>query len=216
MIFSSIKSYKHLLALAAGFIVTIIAIIIFAQSSYFPLFEAWIKQNIFLYSFALVVIKITGTVWPPIPGGTINIASIPLLGWSLAFLVDLIGGVIGGSLAYLFGRKWGSRLLNKIFDTKTLDFLNKIRVPEEKQFEAILVFHTLGPVIELVAYGSGFLRVRYKNYLLGWLASHTILALPLFYLAEGIFSKSFLYHGTILLVGIILLFVLRKRYFKVI
>jgi len=214
MIFSRIKSYKHLFSLAVGFAVTIIAIVIFAQSSYFPRFEALIQQNVFLYSFVLVIIKITGTVWPPIPGGAINIASIPLLGWSLAFLVDLIGGVIGGSLAYLFGRKWGARLLNKIFDTKTLDFLNKIRVPEEKQFEAILVFHTLGPVIELVAYGSGFLRVRYKNYLLGWLVSHIILALPLFYLAEGIFQRSFLYHGSILIIGVVALYLLRKRYFK--
>ena len=130
--------------------------------------------------------------------------------------MDLLGGIIGGSLAYLFGKKWGSKLFDKVFDQKTLHLLNKIRVPEERQFEAIFVFHTLGPVIELVAYGSGFLKVRYKNYLLGWLASDLLIAIPFFYLAEGVFFKSFLYHGTILFIGIILLLVLRKRYFKII
>ena len=62
MVFSRIKSYKHLFSLAAGFIVTIIAIVIFAQSSYLPRLETWVQQNIALYSFVLVVVKAAGTV----------------------------------------------------------------------------------------------------------------------------------------------------------
>lgn len=78
---------------------------------------AWVAQTHLLLMFViLVLIKILGLVWPPLPGGIFTITAIPFIGWPLAYFSDLLGTIIGAALCYVIAKRWGSSLLSKLFD----------------------------------------------------------------------------------------------------
>ena len=87
----------------------------FFKSSYFPIVDAWIKTNIVLYVVALFIYKSIGVLFPPIPAGVVTLASIPFLGWFGAYMVDMAGSIFGGIIAYWLGKKYGKKILEKLF-----------------------------------------------------------------------------------------------------
>jgi len=80
-----------------------------------------VKTNIVLYVFALFIYKSLGVLFPPIPAGTLTLASIPFLGWFGAYLVDMAGSIFGGMFAYWLGRKYGRKMLEKIFNKSIVE-----------------------------------------------------------------------------------------------
>ena len=209
-----ITNYKHILALGTGFALTGILYFWFINSSLFPEFTAWAalhKTGLFL---SLVAIKIAGIVWPPLPGGILTFGSIPILGWQNAYLADLLGSIVGSTIAYFIAKSWGISFMSRIFDAGSLDKLRKIRVPRGREFEAIFIFRFFGAtIVELVCYAAGLLRVRYSVFMLATIASHAAIGIPFYYFGKGLFGENG-WVGPALFIGLIIVFLtLRKRYF---
>ena len=114
----TVKNHKHLLALFVFGFGTLIFYLWFIKSPHFSGFVAWSQQNIILYYFVLVVLKIVGIIWPPIPGGLLTLGSIPVLGWPLAYSADFLGSMIGSTAAYFLAKKYGLGFMKKSL-TKT-------------------------------------------------------------------------------------------------
>lgn len=194
---------------------TILAYLWFAKSSYFIVFTNWAQQNFIILFLILILIKIIGIIWPPLPGGVFTIGAIPVMGWFNAYLADLLGIIIGSGLAYFLGKKYGYALLNKIFDASVITKIKNINIEPKREIESIFLLRLFGGgvLIEIVSYAAGLFRISFRNFLLGSLFSHLAIALPFFYFAGNLFSGKNLIVNIILGVIIVGIFIkFRRRY----
>lgn len=147
----------------------------------------------------LVGIKVLGLVWPPLPGGIFNLAVIPFLGWQLAYLSDLIGTVIGAGICYLIAKKWGDKLLTKIFDEETVKKITGTKVKGNRQTEFSFVMTITSRLVmtEFSYYAAGLLKINFGKFMLGAIGSHLLLGISSYYLMNIMFKTNTLYLGLI-------------------
>lgn len=199
------------------FVVTILGFYWFFKSVYYPIVDAWVKQNIFLYVTVLFIYKSIGVLFPPLPAGIITMASIPFLGWLGAYLVDFFGSLFGGMIAYYLGRKCGHPLLLKILGEDVTNKIEKIKIKKNREIEGIFVYRVaLGStILEAVYYGAGFLKVGFKNFLIGSILSHIVVGVPSFYLANNILNGSNIVLTIVLtIIGVLFVLFTKARYFE--
>lgn len=199
------------------FVASLILVYWFIKSPYFSVVDAWVKTNIVLYVIALFIYKSIGVLFPPIPAGTLTLASIPFLGWFGAYMVDMAGSIFGGMFAYWLGRKYGRRILKKIFNKSIVQKIVKTKIKKGKEIEAVFTFRVLlgSTILEAVYYGAGFLKVPFGKFLIGASLSHIAVGVPSFILANNIFSGKNLVL-TVILSVVALVFVIKTkgRYFE--
>lgn len=186
------------------------------QSGNFAYFYQWSQQNIYIFILVLLILKILAIVYPPLPGGILTLGSIPIIGWVDAYLVDLIGSVVGSCIAYYLGKKYGFDFLVKLFDEKTIDKFKHIKVKQYREIESVFVLRILGGmVVELVAYGSGLLKIGFLNFFIGSVLSHMVVGIPTYYLAKNIFSTQNLFASLVISIATLyLLWRVKGRYFE--
>src|SRR3989338_1077438 len=184
-----IKNYKSLHIISLGFLVTIVGYVLFSRSPYFDVLQAWVSQRELLYSVVLFIVKVAGIVWPPLPGGIFTFVSIPILGWLHAYMLDFSGSVVGSIIAYFIARRWGLVFVRKIFDEATVAKVQKLRVHKNRELEAVFMFRFFGgSIMELVCYGAGLLKIRFRNFLIASMLSHLAIGLPTYYWVSELFS----------------------------
>lgn len=212
-----IKDYKHTLLFVSILILITLAYVWFINSLHFQPFIDWSKNHLALLFTTLVLIKIIGILWPPLPGGYFTIASIPAIGWIYAYGADLLGTVIGASLAYYIGKRYGFAALSKIFDKKILQKIKAVKIKKHRELEMMLALRLIGgsTLTEAVCYAAGLLGVRFKNFAISILGPHIVFVIPAYYYAESIFkTKNVLMSYLLILISIPLLIKLRKRYLQ--
>ncbi|EKD52949.1 MAG: hypothetical protein ACD_61C00190G0007 [uncultured bacterium] len=165
----------------------------------------------------LVVVKVIGLVWPPLPGGIFNLAVIPFLGWQLAYLTDLVGTIVGAGFCYLIAKRWGRKLLNNIFDEKTMEKITAIKVKGNRQTEFSFVMTVTSRLImtEFSYYTAGLLKINFGRFIVGAVGSHILLGIPSYYLMSVMFETKSVYLGLIGWIIIIPLWLkIKERYFE--
>lgn len=209
------KKNKHVIIFLAVSILTFVAYLRLTRTDGFQDFIVWSQSNFLLYFSVLVILKIAAIVWPPIPGGLLTLGSIPVIGWFNAWLADTIGGIIGASIAYALGRKYGQKFLKKIFDQKTIDKISLIKLKSGKEIEGIAVLRLFyGTISEFISYGSGVIGVKYIHFLIGTFLS-SLGGMILYYFSQGIFAGENIVVNAILLgLAVILFFRIKGRYFE--
>lgn len=210
------SSYIFLIIFASA--LTIVLGFYFYYSPYFEIFSNWVLDNLLLYSLFLFLIKVVGLLWPPLPGGLFTFASVTVLGWQLAFAIDFLGNIVGASLAWFVGRKYGSKLIGKIFSEQTAARAQRIKIKRQHEFEGILVFSLASGVVmvEIANYILGILKVRYKNFFLANTLAHVIRNAPIFYVFDSALSGGdFVINLVIVVVALLLLLVFWKRYITI-
>lgn len=212
-----IKDYKHILLFLSIFIGITLTYIWFINSEYFKPFIAWSKDHLALLFISLVFIKIIGILWPPLPGGYFTIASIPAIGWMYAYAADFVGTMIGASLAYYIGKRYGYHALEKIFDKNILEKIKAVKIKKHRELEMMLMLRFVGgaTLTEAVCYAAGLLGVSYRNFIISILGPHILFVIPAYYYAESIFkTKNLVTSYLLILVSIPLLMKLKKRYLQ--
>ena len=215
-----IKNHKHIIVFILAMLATVVFYWWFIHSPYFEGFKNWSRDNLILYFLVLILIKIIGIIWPPIPGGVFTIASIPIIGWPLSYFADLVGSIIGSSVAFSIAQKWGWEFLERIFDRDTLEKIKNVKIKKHREIETVFLMRFFGgSVIEVVCYGAGILRVRFQNFLVASLLSHLAVGIPFFYLAGSVLGEVINGKGAIigalaLLFVIFLFYRLKHRYFE--
>ena len=186
------------------------------QSGNFGYFYQWSQQNIYVFILVLFALKTLGIVYPPISGGILTLSSIPFIGWVNAYLVDLVGNIVGSCIAYYLGKKYGFDFLVKLFDEKTVDKFKHVKIKQHREIESVFVLRILGGmVVELVAYGSGLLKIGFSNFFIGSVLSHVVVGIPTYYLAKNIFSTQNLFVSLVIsIAALYLLWKLKGRYFE--
>lgn len=211
------KTFWYSSLFVAIFILTLVLFYWFFKSPYFFIVDTWVKANILTYSLFLVFIKILGIIFPPISGGIFTLASIPFLGWTMAYIIDLIGSISGGIFAYFLAKKYGHKLLFKILGSDLTSKIERIKIQKNREIEAVFIYRVaLGStILEAVYYGAGFLKVGFKNFLIGSVLSHIAVGVPSFYLASNIFNGQNIVLTIILtIIGILFVLFTKARYFE--
>ena len=177
---------------------------------------SWLAQTHKVSLFiCLVLIKIAGLVWPPLPGGVFNLAVIPFLGWQLAYLSDLTGTIIGVLIDYSLAKKWGYKLLDKIFDEDTVNKIKNLKVKTHRQteFSFMMTLSSRLLLTEISYYAAGLLKINFWKFLAGAIGSHLLLGVPGYYFTGVLFSTKTIYLGVIgWIVLIPLLLKIKNRY----
>jgi len=210
-----IKNNKHLWTVVTAGLVTLVLYFWFIRQPFFSGFIVWAGRWIWLYFIILVFFKTLAIVWPPLPGGLFTLGSVAIIGWKWAFAGQVVGGLIGGSIAYFLGRKYGYWLLDKLFDDTTINRIKKIKIYKHREFEAIFFLRIFTTTIsEAISYGSGLIGIHFRNFFLATLLGF-VFEIPLFYLASSVLrGKNFLLSGSLILMAAFIFYKLKGRYFE--
>jgi uncharacterized membrane protein YdjX (TVP38/TMEM64 family) len=211
----NIKKHTNLILLALLVAVSLTAYVWFIRQPIFEEFTAWAQQNFWLYFGVLVCIKVIAIVWPPLPGGLLSLASVPVIGWLPAFFAETIGGLAGSSVAYYLGKKYGYAFLRKVLDEKIVLKIRSIKMTGKRELEAIFFLRLFtGLIAEAVSYGSGVIGVKYRNFFLGTLVAE-IVFMPAFYFASEIIAgKNLAIYAPAVLILAVVFWKVRGRYFE--
>lgn len=183
----------------------------------FQTFVEFIQQHLMLYLLALFIAKSLSVVYPPLPGVALTLASIPLIGWELAYAVDILGGATGATISFALGKKYGYSLLRRMVGDKITDKIAGIRLKEKNQVEAAVFFRLAagGLFSDGLAWGSGLIGFRYGPFIIGYAISHLITTLPIFYLlAISISLNSWLIFATLAVLAWLFIYRFKGRYFE--
>jgi uncharacterized membrane protein YdjX (TVP38/TMEM64 family) len=210
-----VKNSRNLLIVGSIGVLSLVAYFWMVRQPFFENFVEWAAHYFLLYFFLLVFFKALAIIWPPIPGGLLTLGSVAVIGWQYAFLGQVLGGLVGGSIAFFLGRKYGLWLLKLFFDQAVIDKIQKIKIYNHREFEAVFFLRIFTTTIsEAVSYGSGLLKIKFRNFFFATLCGF-IFELPLFYLAESILSgRNFWLSGSLVLVAGLLFYKLKGRYFE--
>jgi uncharacterized membrane protein YdjX (TVP38/TMEM64 family) len=213
--FAHIKNNKGIVLAILAAALTLVFYFWFSKQPYFEAFGLWAKRWIWFYMIVLVFFKALAIVWPPLPGGLFTLGSVAIIGWKYAFLGQVIGGVIGGSIAFFLGRKYGYWLLEKFFDETVINKIKSVKIYKHREFEAIFFLRAFTTAIsEAISYGAGLIGIHYRNFILATLCGFVI-ELPIFYLAGSILTGgNWFLTGPLVLIGALAFYKLQGRYFE--
>lgn len=212
-----IKSYANLLSLVVGFLLVTIAYVLFLKSSYFSEFQTWAEGKEVILFTSLIIIKVLGIIWPPLPGGVITLGAIPVIGWELAYTSDLLGTTLGCSLAFSLSRHYGKGFLRKLFSDGVIEQIESLRFRRQRQFEMFLVLMVAGStVVDIIAYAAGLIKsVNFSSFILARLLSHLIIGIPSFILVGKIVAgQNVIVNVALILLLIPIIWKLRHRYLE--
>lgn len=144
----------------------------------------FIQAYLLSYLLVLLFVKAISIVYPPLPGIAFTIASIPIIGWPLAYLVDIMGSTLGVIIAFFLGKSYGYSILLLIVGETIADKISKIKLKSKNQIESaiFLRFAATGMLSDALAWGASLIGFKFLPFTIGYLISHVISTLPVFYL----------------------------------
>jgi uncharacterized membrane protein YdjX (TVP38/TMEM64 family) len=163
----------------------ILIIVLFILASYIvknnlDFFKNYIKDD-FVGMIIYVLILIVSIILAPINEIILVPIATALWGWFIAALLTLLGWVIGASIAFILGRRYGVPLIRKILPLKEIykyqEFISK-----ENTFVGIIFLRIAIP-IDVISYAIGiFTNVNLTHYFFATLIGFLPLAFFLAYL----------------------------------
>lgn len=208
---------KGLGGLVLGFVIVIGSYAWFIQTPYFLTFKAWAEQNLVIFSLFLLVAKIIGIIIPPLPGGLFTLGAIPIIGWWQAFLIDFTGLMIGSTMAYFLGKRYGKKIMLYFFNEQLIEKIENTKIKKNRQIESLFILRVLSgsTITEIICYAAGLLKISYRNFFLGTALAHLVVGLPMFYLANNILEMKNVWISIITFVVAIIFFAkLKARYLE--
>ncbi|MCR4329376.1 MAG: hypothetical protein NUV65_02415 [Candidatus Roizmanbacteria bacterium] len=176
-----------------------------------------VQSHIALYLFILTLLKGFSIVYPPMPGVVFTIASIPLVGWKLAYSADILGSYFGATVSYFLGKKYGYTILEKVIGSALADKIISIKLKQKNQVEAaiFLRFAAGGLISDGLAWGASLIGFKYMSFITGYLVSHILTTLPVFYLISiSISYQSWAIGGVGVVFAWLILYRFKGRYFE--
>lgn len=176
-----------------------------------------IQSNLLLYLVGLFLLKMASIIYPPLPGVVVTLASVPIIGWETAYMIDILGSAFGSTIAYFLGKKYGFSLIETIMGTGMKNQITKIRIKKTNQIEAsiMLRFATAGLLSDGLSWGASLIGFSYRSFIVGYVISHILATFPIF-LAIGfaVSLQSWLILLVVAVFAIGAMFKWKGRYFE--
>lgn len=174
--------------LLAIFFVIIGIIAFWASSTHTQELVDFGTKNPFIAPLLIIFWRIIGVVIPPIPGGLLALAMIPVFGWFLAFVYGAVGLVIGCSMAFWLARRYGTKFVANFIPVSQIHKLEKKMSEQDKFFAFLMVRFATGPVMDFASYVAGLSKVKFSTFLLATVISVLPDALY-YYLGEALYRQ---------------------------
>ena len=112
-----------------------------------------------------IFIQIIQVVLPVIPGGASCLAGVLAFGGFAGFIYNYIGLCIGSVVAFLLSRKYGIKLVLKLFKEETVN--KYVSYIKNKKFEKIFFWGIFlpGAPDDLLCYVAGVSNISFKKFL---------------------------------------------------
>lgn len=152
----------------AGIIFTIVASFFIAQSSFFKPgggFKELLESLGIIGPLVFIVLQISQTVYPIIPMGLTNVIGNLVFGTWLGFLCNVIGMLIGSSINFYLGRRFGESVVKAFITDEQYDkYISKIG--DSKAFERLIIIGFILPVFpdDIFCMISGMSKLTFKRF----------------------------------------------------
>ena len=188
-----------------------------SQSEIVISLSSTVQSHLPLYLVALLILKTSSIVYPPLPGVVLTLASIPLIGWERAYFIDITGSTIGATISFFLGKKYGSSILTRVIGKSLADKIVSVKLKQKNQIEAaiFLRFASGGMLSDGLAWGASLIGFKYPPFIIGYVISHVITTLPVFYLvAASISFDSWIVVASVAILAWFIIFKFKGRYFE--
>lgn len=151
--------------------ITIVVIVFIVQAIKLGIFEDkmllvnYIKGVGIWAPILFILLQIFQVIVPIIPGGISCLAGVLAFGPILGFVYNYIGLVIGSCIVYYLSKKYGIKLIKKIFNKETVNkYINYI---DSNRFEKIFFLMILLPGLpdDLLCYIAGINSISFKKFI---------------------------------------------------
>jgi uncharacterized membrane protein YdjX (TVP38/TMEM64 family) len=167
------------------------------------------SEHLIIGAILLILLRTLSNIIPVIPAGMIIFAAVPILGWFIAFICNLIGILLGTSTAFFLARIYREPLVSRFASLNNIHKLEK-KVQGKKQFLALVAFRLFTvPVVDISSYVVGLTKISYLKFVFAtFLASLPTIAA--FYLGNEVYKRIF---GKNMFVGIATILIVGSIYF---
>lgn len=170
-----------------------------------------------LFLIALMLTKAASIVYPPLPGVVFSLTAIPLVGWELAYLIDMLGSLLGATASYFFGQKYGLSILRRVLGSALTTRITNVKLKPINQIEAAVMLRLAagGLLSDGLAWGASLIGFRFSSFIVGYAISHVLTTLPVFYaLSASLSLHSWALFLAVALVSWLIIFKFKGRYFE--
>lgn len=199
------------------FILTAAAFIFFL--AFVPKYQSEIISFTVSYPlFAPIIIifwRIIAIIIPPLPGGVLSFAFVPIIGWFGAYVYGEIGVVVGATLAFFIARKFREPVAAKFVPIQIL-YTWEDKLSKKQEFFAFLGLRiAAASVMDFISYGAGLSKISYRKFILATVIAELPIAIW-YYFGEVAYEeyakKSGFLSGAILIILLIVIFYFVKNH----
>lgn len=203
------------------FVLTVIAIILFLN--FVPQHQEELinitKTYPFLAPFIIIFWRIIAIIIPPIPGGILSFAFVPIIGWFWVFIYSEIGVLTGATIAFFIARKFREPVVKRFVPIQSLHEWEE-KLSKKQEFFAFLGIRiAAASFMDFISFAAGLSKLSYKKFILATMIAELPLLLW-YYFGEVAYDqyvqKSGIISGVIFVVAIlvVLYFVVNHGYLK--
>ena len=171
---------------------------------------AFSKENPLMAPLAIIISRILGMVIPPIPGGLVSFALIPVIGWFWAYIYGVIGTTVGAVIAFLLARKFREPLVARFVPLQQMHVWEAKLTHKKKFWAFLLIRMTTGPLMDFVSYIAGLTKISFLTFLVTTLIAE-IPTVVVYYIGGKTYEKfsesnNYAGIGFLLLLGVLFYF----------
>lgn len=125
----------------------------------------YVKKYGYLGPVVFMLIQIIQVVLPIIPGGASCLAGVLAFGSIPGFIYNYIGLCLGSVIVFFLSRKYGMKLILKLFKEETVN--KYVKYIKQKKFEKIFFWGIFlpGAPDDLLCYVAGISNISFKKFL---------------------------------------------------
>lgn len=189
----------------------------FVVPPHLPQIIAFTKAHPLVAPLILIFWRIIAIVIPPIPGGIVSLAVLPIFGWFWTFVYSFIGMTIGSTIAFLIARRYREPVVKHFVPLQQMHKWEGKMSSKTEFFTFLTLRFVTNPVFDFMSYVAGLSKISFWKFFLATLI--TLLPDALVYFLGDTVYKSFYqenpYVGilSLILFAVILYVISKKRFF---
>ncbi len=137
-------------------------------------FRAWVEGHGIWGKVAFVALMLLQVIAAFIPGEPLEIAAGYAFGTWMGSFLCLLGTTLGSLLIFLFVRRWGRALVEKIFPKEKIDSLKFLQDEKKLELLVFILFFIPGTPKDMLTWCVGLTRMKLGS----WMAISTTARLP--------------------------------------
>lgn len=141
-----------------------------------------------LAPFIIIFFRMLAMIIPPIPGGILSFALIPVIGWFWSYIYAVIGMTIGACIAFWIARKFREPVVAKFVPLQQLHHWEK-QLSSKTEFTTFLLIRmTTGPIMDFISYVAGLTKISFKKFLIATLIAE-LPSIFVYYLGGEVYKR---------------------------